>query len=608
MLIKDNPFKKMPISQALSLLEYARDGYLDTAVNRRLYDGDHWMSGDGWIGPIPAESQQMYDDIKAEVFKAFCSKNVVREVVDRKVDGLLKSRPQMTYYFKENVKDKDGMIPDPKQKLIDEATNLFRVWFKKKKILKRLKEVYGRSQLNERVTSRLYIPKGLLSRSSNGSTKVPPGTIEECLDLIHLSIELNDSAGEIVHPETQLTAAVCDVVAGENRYTELVYVEGSNTIVRTVWNTIENGLIQLSPAAQKAMDENQGTEWVLELGGRLTMFQPRIRPTITQQVRENQYAINLAKTMQNRNTVVAGFLERIVLDAMPPGKWIDDPSDPNKQIYEVGPFKLGAGTTNFFMAAEYRNDDTGESHYGNPSVYIKEPSPPSTFIESKRDCYQDILEEVGQPHILISGDATSSAKSRETAKDTYRGTLEDDEGELIPMIEWLMETTISMAAFLAGGTNKGHFEELAAQAKCYLNLGPLTGNERQDNREDVKAGQVSVRTSMMRSGVEDPQAEFDRISEEAGMTDEAIRNKIDIAEKLVKMGFEEEGTLDAVGLPKVKIDKLKLKPKSERMPQPPTPQGLLNGKAVLPGAKLPQDRVKNPPNRLGKNRGGAPMN
>jgi hypothetical protein len=586
MLIKSTPFKYMTVSEAINLLSTSRD--IEVAkLNRVLYDGDHWMEGEGWIGPIPDTNDQTYDEMKEEIRKIFCSRNVCKEVVDRKVDGLLKSRPQMSYYLREISNNINEDQKAANKKLTDRAGRLFRKWFKDKKVLKRVKEIYGRSQLDEPVTARLYVPRGLLTKVGN-KTRFPKGTIEECLELIHLSIEVSDQVGEIIHPSTQIAGMICDIKRGSEQFTELVYVDGKDTVIRTI-RGVASDVIAI-PESVTANSRNQlGTEFRMDIGGHLTMYESKVRATITQQVRENQMAINLAKTMQSRNIVTAGFLERIIMDAMPPGKWIQDPDDEQNEIYEVGPFKLGGGTTNFMMAAEYRNKDTGETHFGNPTVYYRDPVDPGTFISSKRDCYQDILEEVGQPHILTTG-TEGSGRTKEQAKDTYRGTLEDDEGEISPLIEWMMLTVLNMAAFFSSESTQT-FRGLGAEAKCYLNLGPLTGNERQDNREDAKAGQLSIRTSMMRSGIEDPQAEFDRLGEESGITDEAIRNKVDMMEKLVGMGFTPESVAIAIGLPKEKRDALVYKPPEPEEKTDPAPD--------------PQNKNNNP---RGLSRPGQPMN
>lgn len=561
MRIQNSPFKKMTRGQALALVAKRTPPSIYAELNRTLYDGDHWMGGGGWIGPIPAEDNASYLKLKEEIYRAFCSRNVVREVIDRKVDGLLKNKPQTSWVRKKQVTESDPLTDNDKT-LIAEADDLFRKWFKDKSGLKVLKKVYGKSQLEEKTVVRLYVPRGLLTDLGNGLTSVPKGDVEACLELIHISVHSSENVGEIVHEDTQLTGYICDIQDGDVRHTEIVYVEDDKTIIRTIK---EEGATS-TPEKTAAEIEPESKPWSLEIQGRMPMYEARVRPMITQQVRENQYAINLAKTMQNRNTVTAGFLERIVLDAMPPGEWKDDPDDPDKEVYEVGPLNLGAGKTSFFMAAEYRNKETGETKIGSPSVYFKDPVDPSTFIASKRDCYQDILEEVGQPHILIDTEATTTGRSREQARDTYRGTLEDDEGELNPLIVWMMETSLAMASYFAG--EAGKFDTLQANAKCNINLGPLTGNERQDNREDVKSGQLSARTAMSRSGVEDPQAEFDRIAEEAGSSDDSLGKKLRMLQDLVSMGFKEMQAAKLVGLTEDQIANLVLKPLSERQPLP----------------------------------------
>lgn len=539
-----SPFKTIGRSTALDFIRISDKRLAESMLNRMFYDGEHWMNGDGWMGPIPSIDNRTYDDVKEEVRRVFCSRNVILEVTDRRVDGLFKSKPSISFSLKDAPND-EAEIAQAQLDLIGEANTLFENWANSKRLLKRLKEIYGRGLIGERVVLRLYIPRGYLTRTPDGRTQLPTGTLEEMINMIHLELIVNKNAGEIVDEDTQLIAMATEAIKKNLRYTEIVYTENEDTVIRTITDSYSDLLFLLSPESV-GNSNDLGTEWRLKLGKRLTMYESKIRTCISQQVRENQMAINLSKTMQNRNTVTAGFLERIILDAMPPGKWIKDPDDPEKEIYEVGPFKVGGGTTNFFMAAESRDGVTGETRYGNPSVYTKEPSSSSTFIDSKRDCYQDILEEVGQPHMLISGDATASGKSREQARETFRGTLEDDEGELNDMVTWLAETLLAMGSFLAN--KQGHFQELQAEVKCYINSGPLAGTERQDLRENVKSGLLSRKTAMSRDGVENPQAELEQIEFEAEDSDEAKDRQIGMLERLYNIGIMITGAAKFIGI------------------------------------------------------------
>ena len=533
-----NPFQDMPFSTALGLLTTNNTDRLlqlsSALVNRYFYDGDHWQNATGWIGPVLSSESTASQDILAEIKKIFCSRNVIKEVVDRKVDGLLKRRPRTDFVLKENTQT-TSIGPESesdRSPLIDEANSFFNAWMVKKALLTTLKEVYGRSQLGEGPIVRIYIPRGYIE---NG--KLPPGTVEECLDKIYVEVIYGSSVGEIIDQDTQFKAVVAQTSVQNRTYTELVYRDGEDTVLRV-------------------LNSGDPTEQVFiwPLGGRLTMWEPKLKPCIDDQVRQNQIAINFFKTLLNRNGVTGGFVERILLDAMPPGHWEPNPDAPGDDRYVVEPFKVGAGTTNFFMGARYRDEITGESKTGSPSVFFREPASPQVFVDSARCCYQDIMEQVGQPHVLISGYATTSGTSREEAREIFMGTLDDDEGEFNALLAWIMETVMALAAYLAHEPDR--YATLKADAQCYITSGPMIGTERQDLRESVRTGLLSRETAMVRDGVEDPRAELDRISNELSGSLLSLQQQATILNTLRQAGCELEGALELMGIPKALITKL----------------------------------------------------
>ncbi len=50
--------------------------------------------------------------------------------------------------------------------------------------------------------------------------------------------------------------------------------------------------------------------------------------------------------------------------------------------------------------------------------------------------------------MLTESDAGASGVARIALMESFKASLEDDAGELSPLIEWLLEAPLSMAAFL----------------------------------------------------------------------------------------------------------------------------------------------------------------
>ncbi len=515
---RPHPFWSLTRPQAGALLSLGDAQRLAAGINRRFYDGDHWMDAEGWIGPIPTKSDKAYLIIKEEIRRLFCSRNAIKEVVDHQVDGALSKQMSKRITLRRAVTEEQPITPD-EQKQLDEFNTLALECWRNRKLRTLLKEAYGRKLLDERSVARVYVPRGRLEvvDSEIGPLlRVPDGlNVAEYLDMIHPEICEPGSAGVEVDEETKTPGGVVIQKICSRETTEIIFVDQGKTWIRTL-SDVQSDIIEIARDSDaQALRDSDAQTYELNLGGRMTVYEPRLRSVVSQQVRENQMAYNLARTMENKNVVMGGFLERVILDAMPPGQWVQDPEfpdDPQRKIYKVGDFRLGAGEASFFFAAEYRDPQTKETKFGNPRVYWKDPVAPDTFITAARDAYQTILEEVGQAHILISGDATASGKSREQAERTYRRQLEDDASEIEALAEWLLEVQLVMALDFAGRADE--FKAFRAECLCFIETGTREAPQRAEDRARVAAGHMSLEEAMRLDGIEDPAAEMERIAQE----------------------------------------------------------------------------------------------
>src|SRR5687768_12346561 len=61
-------------------------------ANTLFYDGDHWQNGNGWIGAKPLVTHGLNQTL-LQIKEAFVSENVIAEVVDRHIGGILGREP-----------------------------------------------------------------------------------------------------------------------------------------------------------------------------------------------------------------------------------------------------------------------------------------------------------------------------------------------------------------------------------------------------------------------------------------------------------------------------------------------------------------------------------
>lgn len=472
-----------------------------------FYIGDHWQGGDGWIGPRPATSDTNRSTVLDEIERGFVSKNAVREVVHRHRNGVVGHEPGWNLVPRRALEE--GQEPSTEeQALIDEGEAALVEWWDGRRMLGVLQEAVATLLWGGRSVLRLFVPRAKTITGVDGAVTVPAGDLQESLGRIFINVPELESAGIITDPDSQEQAGVFfykQTDLGSKEEEERVELHFLNEEGQTV-------IRSFSVSSSDALTEERAT---LDLGGNLLLFEMQREPLITKQVRQNQALLNMALTMLGRNVVLAGFLERVLLNAQLPGTYEDDPKNTGKKIFVPDPLYTGAGTFNNFVGVPLygdQNDPGRITGYANPSIIHRDPVPVTTFEDTKRIAYESILQEADQIHILISGDATSSGESRRQAMAQFLLSLLLTKAQVDAMGRWLIETTLAMAATFAGQV--GRFAELRASFDSRIDPGPIPSEEMRLIIELVKAQLLSRETGMTRLQVEDPDAEMAKIEEE----------------------------------------------------------------------------------------------
>lgn len=492
-------------------------------VNRLLYDGDHWLSGEGWIGPRPAANELGGAAVLARIARAFISKNVVRELCDRHTGGVIglepswkltTRRPLGKVEIEEEVEtapptDEQGATaPRPVVKkmvdeeptaqesaLIDEAEAVLTEWWDERGALGVIQDAVINALLAERGVVRLYVPPGLLKEG-----KIPRGDLAESLRRIYIHAPTPEQAAVYTDPLIAAKAGLYTYESEDEKdRTDRAEIVALDDAGRTV--------IRVFGGQQDAATEP------LDLGGYLTIAQIERSQLITPQIRQQQALLNLALTMLGRNVEVGGFIARILFNAQLPGSFV---TENGVERFVPDPIQWGAGVTNNFLGAEIR-DDTGRlTGYSTPSYVREEPVDPSTFLLTKEAAYRSMLEEAQQLHALIAGDATASGESRKQARADFEQSLGDTMTQVNRLGRWLIEATLAMAAAFSG--QPGKFKELRAVFECRIDSGPISAEDLRLIHE-LSGGQplFSQETAMSRAGVDDVDAELVKLSEEGAV-------------------------------------------------------------------------------------------
>lgn len=482
---------------------------LDAATfqsNRAFYHGDHWQKGDGWIGPKPSDNDTDAESVWAEIEAGFVSKNAAREVVDRHANAVLSQEPDWDVTPRRALKA-DEQPTTAEQSLIDEANAALMTWWNEKEILKLLQDALAKALWGERACLRLYVPIGLTERDDDAQTvAVPKGTLEESFARLHLEIVEADRGAIERDIDTQskigvyLFQDVTPLIAGQTQhanFAELHYLdENHRAVIRRV-------------------GEKEDQQIALDLNQRLAFYELCLPPFLTEQVRSNNKLLNMALTMLARNVVLGGFLERVLLNAQLPGEWVDDPTRPGTKMFQPREFKVGAGSTNALAGLPIYGEPTRPgviTGYANPSVVYRDPVAIDTFVGTKAEAYQAVLEEVHQLHALIAGDATASGESRKQAEKDFLKSLRKTINAVNDAVRWLLETSLAMAANFSEQTNR--FDELRATSTCNTDAAEITSGDIEDAIKLKDAKLLAPTTAMARVGVADPSAESTKVQAE----------------------------------------------------------------------------------------------
>lgn len=485
------------VQQALASRQKTTYQHCTTVDARSYYDGDHWRRGYGWVGPRPDPADVDGARVLLEIARAFVSANKVKEVIGRHMHGVIGREPNWSLTPRRELQ-KDQQPSPEESALIDEATAAITAWADTTGIgmLDQLQALAITLLLSGRASLRLFVPPGRVRVQDDGSRAIPDAPdLETALGYLFLSLPTPDAAGVITDPDTQRKASVYLYrPEGQGQQSEVSYVD-------------ENGMTVLA-----IVDGDTTAGVLLDIGRRLWLHELVAPALFTESIRRLQDQLNLALTMQGRNVIQGGFLERIILGGQMPGEWVADATAPGGKKFVPGEAQFGASTTNYIMGAPIRNQLGDVTGYTTPSVSYRDPVPPDTFIASAESQKRAILEEAQQLHALISGDATASGESRMQARADFATSLRKTKTALDGCGRWLLETVLAISAQLAG--TPGRFDELRAIFECRIDTGPLSSEEIRLVIEQHDAGLIDLEEAMQRAGVDDPQAMIAKVMAE----------------------------------------------------------------------------------------------
>lgn len=547
----NDPFGKVSFEWLLAKM--SEHLYPEYATNVLFYKGDHWQDGAGWSGPMPKQSEQDFASVKAEIEKAFISKNAVAECVRRHVSGVLGRDPTWKLASRASLVKKPAPKPVPHAGVptppspsngakppaqpatppeptpqdtarLDEEAALTD-WWVKRKIHEILKATLEDGLLNGYASLRVFIPMGLLGPGS--TIELPKQDIASALEYIFVHHPSPTQSGVVQNTDTMQEAGVYlfQDVEG-NTHAEIAYAMGigseAPTMIRQLDPVATATIVNpdgtpVSTVVTPATGTGDSTEFsnqiLIELGGLLPIYEIKIPILITEQVRSQQKMLNESLTMANRNIELAGFLERTILNGQMPGHYEDNPADPSgkSKRFVPDPYQVGAAAINFVNGIPSYDQQGKIIGLTNPQIVYKDPVTPDTFEQTKQMAYTGILEETRQVHYLLAAETYASGESRKQARADFFDSLVDTQGPINNMIGWLLDVVRAYAHWILKQSGP---DDLRAIADTRINPGPATADTVKMAIDLYNVGGLSLPSLMEWSGVDDVAAELELIEQD----------------------------------------------------------------------------------------------
>lgn len=530
-----NPFDDYDLKKATEVVSGRFDA--QAAINLAFYNGDHFQGGEGWIGPRRTLDDALYQASMKEIERGFISHNVIAEVTSRHVSGVLGRELHWAFTVKRELESvqvtdpvtgelvmREGEPTDEEKALIAEAEAALVAWWDKREIPEILQNMLAGALNIKRAPLRLHVPPGLRDQSGN----LPPGDLAACLDMIwlqHLGTDedtLNQqvpSATVYTDKNTRRDVGIFTYKDADKDAAELSYVgDDGQTVLRII-------------GAEGA----ESAPLLLPLGGRLTLYELTRSCLITPQIVSQQKALNMAMSMKQRNAVMGGFLERVLLNVKWPSKTTTNADGSTTET--PLPLNVGPGTTNSFQGAEF-TDENGNVRVANPSISYRDPVSPLTFIQTEDSIYLSMLQEAQQLHYALAGDAVVSGESRKQARDAFHKDLQFSAGKVEAAARWALETVLAMASFFAN--QPGRFEVLRAMVQAHVDSGPISAEEMTVAADMYDRGVWAKETAQSETGIEDVDAENARIDQEQAKRSLRETNLAQAALDEAKRKFDQE--------------------------------------------------------------------
>jgi len=447
----------------------------DFLAGRQL--GSTETAVDYWAGPMLPTSHAEYTRMVEALRSSFTSRNMIAEVCERMIDGILGNEVK---WMVDGAND---------TRMVEQALTK---WFDKRRLNTLLWKFGVQMVALGRSTLRFVIPQRF--REKDGS--LPSfKTLDEALNAIHILLPSNFSSAVIVDDYTLDTIGINIYQYMQKNEVEITYVDDA-------------GLTVLKIMSQEGIEEIR-----LDLGGKLWHIQGQVnKELVTEDMIQQQSALNVALTMMQRNTHYAGFTERY-------GIGINAYNEDGTPIKPI----TGPGAVNFYQPSAYEEvitDADGSTKITSkslPASYGRfEPSSVEAMKVAADTAEAAILSIARQSFVMMNDQQYASGRSREVAAGDFLNIEERIAREIEGVYRDMLEFALNLAGVMM---NNQSFKQARVVAEANVTAFAPTTDERRVNLEEYAAKLISRETAMSRAGIDDVDAEVSRLELESPPVD-----------------------------------------------------------------------------------------
>ena len=458
-------------------------------------DIDHWQSGDGFLGPKPSEGAPGRDTYMKQLKKVFITEDLISEVTQRRRKGVAGQKPTIEVAplggdpEEEEAEEEEGEEEEPSE--ADRIASLLKEWWTDRELTSVLGEVLKTVSSEERCVLRIIIDPGRLGESD----QLEGADLDQALSAIRLEVLSRDQAAVHEDARTKRRTGIIDFegTRGDLYYEEREYVE--KTYVR-----LEDEMTVLRIEDETTVEPEEAA---FDLGGRLLHKEVSHNLLLNESLRSNQADLNTTRTMINITGQKAGFPELHLVNVEPPEDEEGNPVEPER----------GPGRIQYHVSVPKKaQSSTGETEerQGTADVVETDPVDNESLRQDAVVARRSVYRSGQQLHVFMSDDATASGKSRIQARADFVNDLEDVAEEIDGAGEWICETAWHLAHRLVGAEPK----DISVDFSPTIDPGPVSPTEKKQILAAYDKGVFSRHTTQLMLGIDDPDAEIERIREE----------------------------------------------------------------------------------------------